>query len=501
MIGKIKAFFKKLKGMPPAAKASFWFVVSNVAFKGMSFITTPIFTRVMEVSDYGTSSVFVTWEGVINVFATLALSGGVFNVAQAKYKDDVPAYTSSMMTLSFLTSFIVYSACIVLNTFVPNLFGINSVYLVFMWVQTFTGSAISFWLMRRRFVYDYKSVITYTFANALLSPTVALIAISLFPQDPAMAKVVGAGLPGIAIGMTFCIMNYVRGKRAYDARYWKYALKFTIPLVPYALSGTIMTSSDKLMVNSMTGSSAKAGICGVAHSITGLVGIITQSINYSLIPYTMTAIKNKTYANLKNVILACVALASVVCFFVMMFAREGILIFATVEYLDAVMFIPPLTLATLFCFVIGIIGNIMYYYEKTWPMSVITMVCAGLNVVLNYFGILAFDYVATAWTTMICYFVQLVAYYFIVRKYERNINKIVDIKMFFLIVGVYGGFMFVAMLLQALLWARIALIAVALIVLIALRKKIVAMFLSMKKRDQAKSEPVQDVVQDAVTEE
>ena len=487
MIGKIKAFLNKIGAMSPAARASFWFVVSNLVLKGMSFITTPIFTRLMEVEDYGATSVFVTWEGVINVFATLALSGGVFNVAQVKYKDDVPAYTSSMMTLSFLSSFVVYSLCVVFNLVVPDVFGLATPYLIFMWLQTFTSSAISFWLMRRRFLYDYKSVIAYTFVNALLSPAVAIGAILLFPGDAAMAKVVGAGLPGIVIGLTFVVINYVRGKRAVDLRYWKYALRFTIPLVPYALSGTILNSSDRLMVNSMVGK-AEAGICSVSHSITGLVGIITQSINYSLIPYTMQSIKQKAFGNLKNVVLACVALASVVCFFVMMFAREGIMIFATVEYLDAVALIPPLTLATLFCFVLGILGNIMYYYEKTWPMSVVTIVCAILNVALNYVGILWFGYVATAWTTMICYFVQLTAYYFIVKRYEKNLNKIVDLRLFLAIVIIYVGFMLVAIVLQDLLWARLLLIAVAICVLVLMRKRIIEMFRSMKKKDAVKEE-------------
>ena len=483
MLSKIKALFNKISTMSPAAKASFWFVISNVALKGMSFITTPIFTRLMQVEDYGATSVFVTWEGVINVFATLALSGGVYNVAQVKYKDDVPAYTSSMLTLSFIVSAFIYSLCILVNLIVPSLFELETPYLVFMWMQTFTGAVASFWLMRRRFVYDYKSVIIYTFALALLSPAIAIAGILLFPNDAAMAKVVGAGLPGIVIGAVMCVIMFVRGRRAVNLAYWRFALKFTIPLVPYALAGTILTSSDRLMVNSMLGA-AKAGICGVAHSITGLVTIITQSINYSLIPYIMTSIKAAAHKNLKNVIAGCVALASVVCFCVMMFAREGILIFATEEYLDAVSFIPPLSLATLFCFVIGILGNIMYYYEKTWPLSAVTMVCAVINIVLNLVGIKLMGYVATAYTTMICYFIQLVAYYFIVRRYEKNINKIVDLRLFFGIVIVYVGFMVLALALQEWLWARIALIVVALVVVVLLRNKIIGMFRSMKKKDE-----------------
>lgn len=487
MIGKIKALFRKLNSLSPAAKASVWFVISNVALKGMSFITTPIFTRLMAVEDYGATSVFVSWENVISIFATLSLAGGVYNVAQTKYEEDIKAYTSSMISLTFVASLLVYTACIVFNHFVPSVFDLSTPYLLFMWIQTFTNAVISFWLMRRRFLYDYKSVIAYTFANALLSPLIAIGAILLFREQAAYAKVVGAGIAGIVFGLILCIITYVKGKKVYSGKYWGYALKFNLPLIPHYLSSNLLHSSDKLMINSMIGK-AQAGIYGIAHSITGLISIITQAINYALIPYTLQSIKAKKYGNLKMVTTGCTMLVSVVCIGVMLFAREGILIFATKDYLDAVWFIPPLTMATLFAFIIGVIGNILFYYEKTWQMSAITITCAVINLISNYFGIKYFGYIAAGYTTLGCSFIQLVLYYFVVRHYETNLNKIVDLRWFFVIMAIYVGFMIYSMVFYNNLWARISLLAVVILVMIIFHKKIIAMFQSMLKKEQ-KEEP------------
>lgn len=486
-MGKIKAIFKKLNSLSPAAKASVWFVIANVALKGMSFITTPIFTRLLAVEDYGATSVFVSWEGVISIFATLSLASGVYNVAQTKYEEDINAYTSSMITLTFVASLIVYTACIIFNAFVPSVFDLSTPFLIFMWIQTFTNAVISFWLMRRRFIYDYKSVITYTFANALLSPIVAIIAILLFPSHAAYAKVVGAGVAGIVFGVIICVVSYVKGKRIYSGKYWKYSLKFNLPLIPHYLSSTLLHSSDKLMINSMIGK-AQAGIYGIAHSITGLISLITQAINYALIPFTLQSIKSQNYGSLKKVITGCTMLVSVVCICVMLFAKEGILIFATREYLDAIWFIPPLTLAVLFSFIYGIVGNIMYYYEKTWQMSMITIICASVNLVTNYFGIKYFGYVAAGYTTLLCSALQMLLYYFVVRKYEKNLNKIVDIRWFFAIIIVYVGFMVYSMIFYNILIARLGLIVAILIALIILRKKIILTFKSMLKKEKVASE-------------
>ena len=292
-MGSLKNFFSRVNKLSPAAKASFWFVVSSVVLRGISFITTPIFTRLLNVEDYGKTSVFVTWEGMISIFATLSLSGGVYNVAMTKYEDDIDTFTSSMLGLTVLVSTIVYLFCGVLNTFVPKIFELDNSFILFMWIQTMMTAASSFWIMRKRFVYDYKKVILFTFANALLCPIVAIIAVLLFPGHKAYAKIVGAGIPGIAIGCFLGVSAWWKGKALFHGQYWKYALGFNLPLLPHYLATVIFNSGDKLMINSMVGA-AEVGFYSIAHSITGLIELVTHSINHSLIPFTLQCIKKKT---------------------------------------------------------------------------------------------------------------------------------------------------------------------------------------------------------------
>ena len=485
MIAKIKTFFQRLNSLSPAAKAAFWFTVSNVALKGISFITTPIFTRLMEVEDYGATSVFVTWENVISIFATLSLAGGVYNVAQAKYEDDIDAFTSCMITLSFGCSAFVYSACIIINTLFPMLFGLNNLFLAFMWLQTFTNAAISFWLMRRRYIYAYKDVIIYTFLSALLSPSIAIVGVLLFPNYAVYAKLVGSGLLGIIFGIIICIVTYVKGKKFVSKKYWGYALKFNLPLLPHYLSSILLNSSDKLMIDRMVGT-ASAGIYGISHSIMGLIGIITQAINSALIPFTLQSIKGHKYNGLKKIITTCTLLVSVVCACVVLFAKEGIMIFATKEYLDAVWFIPPLALATLFMFIIGIIGNIMFYYEKTWQMSLITIICAAVNLIANYFGIKYFGYLAAGYTTLGCSIIQLILYYFVVGHYEKHLDEIVDMRWFFTIITIAICIIIYGMIFYNNLWARAGLMICIVLVVIIFNKKIIAMFQSMRQKEKSK---------------
>ena len=44
---KNKSIIEMYRGIPIQAKASIWFVLCSVVQKGLAFLTTPIFTRIM----------------------------------------------------------------------------------------------------------------------------------------------------------------------------------------------------------------------------------------------------------------------------------------------------------------------------------------------------------------------------------------------------------------------------------------------------------------------
>lgn len=478
----VKNFLKKLNNTSPAAKASFWFVVSNVVLRGVSFITTPIFTRLLDVADYGISSVFVTWEGIISIFATLSLAGGVYNVAMTKLEDDVDTLTSSLIGLTAVASTFVYLGCIGVNFLFPSLFELSTGYLIFMWVQTFFNATTTFWLMRKRFTYDYKKVIAYTFSNALLSPLVAIVAVKLTDENKAYAKVIGSGLWGIVLGTMITVWLIYKGKKLYHKEYWSYALKFNLPLLPHYLSQVLLNSSDKLMLNAFVGA-VSAGLYSIAHSITGIVSIITQSINSSLIPYTLQSIKEGTVKTLHKTILGCSVMVSVVCELIILFAREGILIFATSEYMDAVWFVAPLAFSVQVSFITGLVGNIVFYYEKTKQMSIATMITAALNIILNYAGVKLFGYIAVGYATLITSFFHFFAYYFIAKKYEKNLNKIINLRVLLAIFLVFAVLMIYGLIFWNNLVMKIALLVILCILIIIFRNKIQNLLSTLLKKD------------------
>ena len=99
---------RKYQKMPLAVKSSLWFVICNVLQKGISFLTTPIFTRLLSKDEYGQFSLFLTWYSILHIFATLELTGGVYNKGLAKYKTNRECFSSALLGLSTLATIILF---------------------------------------------------------------------------------------------------------------------------------------------------------------------------------------------------------------------------------------------------------------------------------------------------------------------------------------------------------------------------------------------------------
>jgi O-antigen/teichoic acid export membrane protein len=472
-MGKLKSILAKVNNLPASAKASFWFVVSNVALKGISFITTPIFTRLLNVEDYGTTSVFVTWESIICVFATLHLASGVYNVAMTKFADDIDRYTTSMFWLTSLLSTVVYGLVLGFNTLFPQVFELSNVYLAFMWLQSLCNAFVSFWLLQKRFHYKYKPIIAYSAASAILGPTIAIVAIHLFPENMAMAKVIGSYIFGICFGIVIFIRLMRKGKFSLSAHYWKFALKFNIPLIPHYLSDILLGGAGKLMIDRMV-DRASAGIYAISNSIAGTLSIITGAINSTLIPETMKAVQSREHGRLRKMISIYAMIIAVCCAGIMLFGREVVLILASEKYLAAFDYVAPLVVTAYQGFLYGIIGNMLYYYEKTLVLSFTTITAAIANITLNFVGITLLGPVAVGYTTLITSLLKLIMVYCFASKVEKELSKFLDMKVLIGLWVILAASGAVSTLFQEQLLVRVAFVCIPLVFAFLKRRDILS---------------------------
>lgn len=428
MIRKLRAAYQKLA---QPVKASLWFLICGFLQKGISMITTPIFTRVMTEAEYGRFSTYNSWLGIIQIIVSLNLAAGVYTRGLVKNEEDQDRFSSSMLGLS--------TTCILIWSIVYALFykwvnvwlGLNTVLMVAMFFEIWSHAAYQFWSNRERVNYRYKRLVILTLSYVILRPLMAVLCI--YQTDTAHqveARVLATTLVNVVLFTVLYIAISKKGKQFFSKKYWGYALKFNLPLVPHYLSQVVLNQSDRLMINRICGS-VETAYYSVAYTLAMVLQILNNSVSGTMNPWIYKAIKNNEAHKIGKVSYAVLALIALLNLAVVLAAPELLRILAPDSYMAAVWVVPPVTVSVYFMFLYNLFATFEYYYEKTHYVTIATIVGAVLNIALNAVFIPKFGFVAAGYTTLVCYILYAFAHYCFMRRVQRKFMdgaKIYDVR-------------------------------------------------------------------------
>ena len=481
-----RKFADKYREMSTPAKAGLWFTICGFLQRGIAFLTTPIFTRLLTTEQYGVVSVFNTWVELISILCTFNLFLGGFNNGMRDYKDRRDEYLSAIQGL--ITSI---TACWIAVYFIGRNFWndfleMSTPIALLMFCQIVASAALSLWAARERFEFRYKHLVIITVANTLLGAVVPVIAILLCPPEQgANARIAAHAISIICICGCIYIHNLRKGKVFFAKEMWRVAFLFNLPLLPHYLSTMVLNHSDRIMIGKMVGSS-EAGLYSVAYSAAMILSILATSINQSFAPWIYGEIDKKSYKNSAKVGNAMFAGVALVLMMLMAFAPECIYVFAGAKYAAAVKIVPSVAASLYFIFMYQIFANIEFYYKRNKFIAYASMSGAVLNLILNYFGIMMFGYIAPGYTTLICYIIFGIAHYLFMRKIcneELNGVRLFDSRTIFAIAIGLIAFSIIMMFLYPHTIIRYIILAVIVGVAFINRNRVIAYLKIIKKKE------------------
>jgi len=468
----MKTLLHNFNGLSPAIKASISFFIASIVASGISYLTMPIYTRLLTTTEYGQTAVFLTWTQVFGIIAMFSLSYGVFNNGMIDNPNNRDEYSFSMLILSNIITLIFSFLLFLLYPIIDSYLKIDSPLLILMCVIFYFQPAYKFWTARQRYEFKYRKVLFWSIVVGIMSPIVAVSLILLSqPGERLYARIFGAEIVLIIIYIGFYMYIGFQNKWKVTTKYWKQALLFNIPLIPHYLSSYLLNSSDKLMISYLVDDNATA-LYSVSYSIAAIGLIIWAAINSSLVPYTYEKCKENDFRSINRVTLPLISLVAIGCVGIIMLAPEIIKIMATTEYLEAIYVIPPIVGGVFFQVQYFIYANIVYYYKKPAYVMIGSITAVVLNITLNYFFIKEWGYIAAGYTTLFCFSIQALIDYYAMRrvvgKNVYNMKYIFTISLFIVFIALFSN------LLYELLIIRYVILGIMLTALISYRKKIIS---------------------------
>lgn len=461
----MKKIITKYKNLPEAVKASLWFTICSILQKGISFITVPIFTRMLSTEEYGVISLFGAWQNILTIFATLNLSYQIFNNGMVKYEKDQDGYTTAMLGLSNFATVIVLVVYLMFHTSLDKIFELPMSAIIMMFFGFFFSSATSLWTVHQRYKFKYRLLCVVSLAVSFGSALLGVLFVLL--KNVGVSRIFGDTVAVVVVGALIYVFILKKNHKLFNKEYWKYALRLDIPLIPHYLSMTVLGSSDRIMINSLCGKSFTA-LYSVPYNASMVMQIVTSSINSSFIPWTYQKCKSKEYKKINEFSSILLILVMSITLIPSLFAPELVWLLGSNKYTDSMWVVPPVSCSIFFMFLYSLFSNIELYYENSKNIMIASTGAAIGNIVLNYIFVSIFGYIAAAYTTLACYILLSISHYCFMIKIckEQEIEeqiynmKLIAALSIFLVIYSVG----VTVLFDRPVWIRYSLIAVILFV-------------------------------------
>jgi len=375
----------------------FIYIGSDILIKAIAFISMPFFLNVMSTEEFGEFNVYLTYSSIFVVFFG-------FNVSKAIVKyyidnENSKRYLATSIWIMIIGS-LVFSSLIYIFNLSFGFFKYGNKVLAIILVETvFNGlEGIGLEVIRSE-----KNALLYGLAcilKSIISTVLGLILVYNMHEDLAFWRLISVCISSMIIGALLVIRLMFKEGTRRNIRTARYMLSFSIPLIPYTLSTTILAHVNKLFLSGV--SLSEVGIYSFASNLAMIIYIIAIALNRSLQPNLFEALRDgKNYRRYfkKNIIIFYFFYLSFI------FGMDILVwIFGNTAYFGATKVIPILLLGYGYFFEYSLYVNFMYYYKKNYAVSVFSIISAVIIIIFNSLLIPRFGFYGAAISTAISYF-------------------------------------------------------------------------------------------------
>ena len=383
----------------------------------MSFLLIPLYTHYLDTSDYGSVDLIQTYLSLLIPLLILRLDSAIFRFLIDERKKDDDDNKKRIITNVFLVLFIILVIFLVIYVAIASIFSFKYVWLIFVNVIAIMFSNILLQISRglgNNKDYSIACVITAT--GTLVINCVLILCFGYNAGSILIATSIANIFCSIYIFFKLGVYKYISLKK-YDRKLLKEMLKYSIPMIPNALSWWIVNVSDRTIISYVWGT-AFNGIYTISSKFSNMIGSIFSIFNMSWQESASLHINDDDRDTFFSEMISNI-LILFTCITAIMIALLPFLYNVVVgeKYSDSYVYIPILLIANLFHIFIQLLGGIYIAKKETKKVMMTTIISAFINIVINLMFIKKYCLYAASISTLIAYVSMAVFRFFDVKKY------------------------------------------------------------------------------------
>ena len=401
-----------------------WYGVSSIAARFINYLLTPYLTFKFKDWQYGEMSIVYAFIPFMNVVYTYGMETAFFRFANKADKKNVYNSTSislivSTVILSLLLILLQHPLAVLLQinqhpeylSMAAAIIGIDALTTIPFAKLRQDGRPMKFAFTKvGGILVNVVSVYFFLSVCPTLEKDPNSFVHLFYNKDWAVGYVLLANLIQNIITLVLLTKEFFGFEWRFDRLLWKEMMIYGLPLIVAGFAGMINETFDRIMlgwwapVKTVKAAKAEVGIYSACYKLSILITLAVQAFRMGAEPFFF---KQSTEQNAPKVY------ARVMKFFVITLCGMFLLVML---YLDlwkhfirnpdmwvGLKVVPILLLANMF---LGIYYTLSIWYKlsnKTLAGAWITLIGAIITLVINYFLIPRFSYMACAWATFACY--------------------------------------------------------------------------------------------------
>lgn len=458
-------------------KAGLGYMVGNVLIKGISFITLPVFTRLLTTEDFGIYNTYGAYASILAILIGLGMYSSVKN-ASYDYKEEINTYITTLISILGICAGIVMLIGVVFSKEIKALTNFSHIIIIMMVFEAFGTAILNIANSELSLKYDYKRYLVYAGINTIGNISLSLILINFISENRALGRIIGSALPIFGLGCYIAYSYLRKTKHLFNKKMARYALIFGLPLVWHYLAQNIASQFDRIMITSLVGNS-QTGIYSFVYTIANIFSILFYSTDNVWSVWFYKQMEEKNYEEIRKNAERYIVLFDFIAILMMVCSREIIMLMSSIEYWKGADLFMPIIVGLFFLFLYTIPVSIEYYYKETKYIAITTFASAIVNIVLNYIFIQLLGYKAAAYTTACSYFVMFITHWIISKRVMRKFcsEDLFKLGVFFKHIILIVIVAFVVFKLNSLYWIKYMIFIILGGILLMLYKNEVKQFL------------------------
>jgi len=396
-------------------KAGIGYTIGNMMVRGLGFFALPFFSRIMDTDQFGVYNGFVAVDSILYVISGLALHSSIKS-AHYKFKGKTDDYVSSLLIIYVLNYVILNTVVIIWGNYISDVLDLPRISLYMLVLFSSSSAILTLYTTRISIDYSYKQYLKVSLCNTVGSISLSmLLMLTLFNNQRAMGRIVGSTLTIAIIAVYIVAKLWKKASPTYSKEYWKFGIRYSLPIIPHGISQVLLSQFDRLMIRSLD-SNASAGIYSLAANIKIILTVISESISTVWSTWFFEEIDRDNRETIQKRAIQLLWVFMLFSLGMIAIAPELILLLGGLKYEQGKYVAYPMIIDAFILFMYNIIVPSEYYKQKTNYIMFGTMAAAIINVITNYVFIKKYGFIAAAYTTLFSYICYLLLHTLISHK-------------------------------------------------------------------------------------